>query len=154
MKHERKQLIHAQFVRQHNKVASFPSCYPAIISFQKHESQFCKGQGSFSELWSRKKASFLPCHWNQASALGSDKTWVLLNDETQSTQSFSTGRKTTDWFMFPSKGIGTGTTVSGRWRCIFQKRHWQWLTQIDFVNISSSAAFIVSHQLCSPSGIY
>lgn len=44
----------------------------------------------------------------------------------------------------------------GWWRCIFQKRHWQWLTQIDFVNvnISSSAAFIVSHQLCSPSGIY
>lgn len=34
MKHERKQLIHAQFIKQHNKVASLPSCYPAIISFK------------------------------------------------------------------------------------------------------------------------
>lgn len=111
MKHERKQLIHAQFIKQHNKVASLPSCYPAIISFQKHESEFCKGWGSFSVLWSRKKVSFLPCHWNQASALQSDKTWVLLKDEGQSTRSFSTGRSTTGWFTFLSKAIGTGMTV-------------------------------------------
>lgn len=111
MKHERKQLIHAQFIKHLNKMASFSSCYPVITSFQKHESQFCKGWDTFSELWSRNKASFPPCHWNQVSALGSDKTWVFLNDETWSTQSFNTGRKTADWFKFLSKGIGTATAV-------------------------------------------
>lgn len=111
MKHEGKQLMHPQFSEKHNKVAPFPSCYPAIISFQKHKSQFCKGWESFSDLWGRKKVSILPRHWNQASALGHDKTWVLLNDETQTTQSFSTRRKTTEWFMFSSKGMDTGITV-------------------------------------------
>lgn len=46
-----------------------------------------------------------PLHWEVT------RHGTLLNDETQSTQSFSTGRKTTDWFTFSSKGTGTGTTV-------------------------------------------
>lgn len=113
MKHERKQLICAQFIKKLNKMAYFASCYLMITSFQKHESQFSRNWGSFLELWrTMKKFSYLLSHWNQASALGNDKTWALLNDETWSTQSFNTGRNTTGWwFTFLFKDVGTGTIV-------------------------------------------
>lgn len=43
----------------------------------------------------------------------------------------------------------------GQWRHIFQRRHCQCLTQINFVNIiSSSAALVVSQCPCMPSGTY
>lgn len=42
MKHERKQIICAEFTMKLNKMASFTSCFPVITSFQKHESQFFK----------------------------------------------------------------------------------------------------------------
>lgn len=113
MKCEKKQLIHAQFIKKINKMASFASCYPVITSFQKHESHFFKDWGSFFELWRiRKKFSCLLFHRNQASALGSDKTWVLLNVEIWSTKSFSRGKSNTGWWVtFRSKDVDAGTII-------------------------------------------
>lgn len=138
MKHERQQLICAQFIKKH-KMASFASSYPVITSFQKHRSQFFKDWGSFLEVWwRRKKFSYLLSCWNQASALGSDETWALLNDEIRSTQPFSTGTSTTGWwFTFLSKDIGTGTIALGPVELYFSEKTLSvtdsnWLCQYEF----------------------